>query len=142
PVHVPCALWSAVAVTSRSLSRQRSPAAGTLVALGGAPFLADERGMHQMRNGTLRVVGESRLYIEEEATAGFGFRDAVCRAGWHVEPVRTGEQALTKIDSGAYGLVIVGFKLPGVLQGLGVCAYARDRLPAAGIAVLSASEVP
>jgi two-component system, OmpR family, response regulator QseB len=79
------------------------------------------------------------LLVEDDELLGAGIQDALTRAHYTVEWVRTGPLALTALEQGGLEAVVLDLGLPG-MDGLEVLRRARAAGSAAPVLILSARD--
>jgi len=83
----------------------------------------------------IRLGGESVLVVEDEAD----IRELICynlaKDGYHTTSVASGEEALRKIDSARFDLVLLDLMLPGI-DGLSICRKLKNDGRTEGIPII------
>jgi CheY-like chemotaxis protein len=92
---------------------------------------AAARTMLQPRADLLRV-----LVIDDEVAVNNNIRKILSKKGYDIEQATSKAEALQKLQDGAYGLVILDLKMPGV-KGLELLAAVRERQPAARVIIVT-----
>jgi CheY-like chemotaxis protein len=76
------------------------------------------------------------LVIDDEVAVNNNIRKILARKGYRVDQATSRDDALEKIQSRPYGLVILDLKIPGV-KGLELLAAVRERQPAARVIIVT-----
>jgi DNA-binding response OmpR family regulator len=85
----------------------------------------------QPRADLLRV-----LVIDDEVAVNNNIRKILAKKGYEIAQATSKAEALQKLQGGAYGLVILDLKMPGV-KGLELLAAVRERQPAARVIIVT-----
>jgi len=81
------------------------------------------------------------LVVEDEEAIAQGLVLNLERKGWHVELATDGPGALDKAASGAFDLIVLDVRLPGI-DGFEVCQRLRQRADFTPILILTARSQP
>jgi DNA-binding response OmpR family regulator len=92
---------------------------------------AARREAVQPRDDLLRV-----LVIDDEVAVNNNIRKILAKKGYEIEQATSKAEALHKLQGGAYGLVILDLKMPGV-KGLELLGAVRERQPAARVIIVT-----
>jgi DNA-binding NtrC family response regulator len=76
------------------------------------------------------------LVIDDEVAVNNNIRKILAKKGYRVDQATRKAEALEKIQSRAYSLVILDLKMPGV-KGLELLAAIRERQPAARVIIVT-----
>jgi DNA-binding NtrC family response regulator len=76
------------------------------------------------------------LVIDDEVAVNNNIRKILAKKGYHVDQALTRDEALDKISSRPYKLVLLDLKIPGV-QGLELLKAVRDNNPSAKVIVIT-----
>jgi len=76
------------------------------------------------------------LVIDDEVAVNNNIRKILAKKGFEIEQATSKAEALQKLAVGAYGLVILDLKMPGV-KGLELLAAVRDRQPSARVIIVT-----
>jgi ActR/RegA family two-component response regulator len=76
------------------------------------------------------------LVIDDEVAVNNNIRKILAKKGYHVDQAVTRDEALDKISSRPYKLVLLDLKIPGV-QGLELLKAVRDNNPSAKVIVIT-----
>ena len=76
------------------------------------------------------------LVIDDEVAVNNNIRKILAKKGYHVEQAITKDEALNKIQSRSYKLVLLDLKIPGV-RGLELLKAVRDRNPATKVIIIT-----
>ena len=76
------------------------------------------------------------LVIDDEVAVNNNIRKILAKKGYPVDQATSKDAALEKIQTRAYGLVILDLKMPGV-KGLELLAAVRERQPAARVIIVT-----
>jgi DNA-binding response OmpR family regulator len=76
------------------------------------------------------------LVIDDEVAVNNNIRKILAKKGYRVDQATSKAEALERIQTRAYGLVILDLKMPGV-KGLELLAAVRERQPAARVVIVT-----
>ena len=76
------------------------------------------------------------LVIDDEVAVNNNIRKILAKKGYHVDQAVTKDEALEKIQTGPYTLVLLDLKIPGV-KGLELLKAVRDQNPAAKVIIIT-----
>ncbi len=76
------------------------------------------------------------LVIDDEVAVNNNIRKILAKKGYEADQATSKDEALEKIQSGTYALVILDLKMPGV-KGLELLAAIRERQPAAKVIIVT-----
>ncbi|MBI4811465.1 MAG: response regulator [Ignavibacteriales bacterium] len=79
------------------------------------------------------------LIVEDESLIGWSIGNILKRAGYRVTVVESGEEALGKINSTRFDIVVTDFMLPKI-NGFEVAAHVKSLYPKAPVVLMSAYE--
>lgn len=79
------------------------------------------------------------LIVEDESLIGWSVANTLKRAGYRVSVVESGEEALERINSTQFDLIITDFKLPKI-SGFEVATYVKSIYPKIPVVMMSAYE--
>ena len=76
------------------------------------------------------------LVIDDEVAVNNNIRKILAKKGYHVDQAVTKEEALDKIQTRSYKLVLLDLKIPGV-KGLELLKAIRDKNPSAKVIIIT-----
>jgi signal transduction histidine kinase len=79
---------------------------------GARPGVRRESAMQQRKSFITAVSGASILVVEDEAALAAAVTDSLRDAGYKVEHAADGEQALLRVKTGTYDLIVCDLKMP------------------------------
>lgn len=82
------------------------------------------------------------LVVEDEFLIRFALSDALREAGFVVIEACSGDEALEMLETVALHLIISDVRMPGSLDGMGLLAEIRRRLPAVPVFLISGHLLP
>lgn len=106
----------------------------------GLPF-PPVRALPRLRVG-LRPPEGAILCVEDVDTAHVALLHVLRVAGWSIERVRTGSEAITEMHRAGDRVLVIGSTPADGFRGIDECTRARKSLPSAGIVVLCALDDP
>ena len=77
------------------------------------------------------------LIVEDDEAMREFLLEAISRSGYYVEAVPDGTEALLRVESGQFDLLLTDIRMPG-LDGLELARKARVRYPALGVLLVTA----
>lgn len=85
----------------------------------------------------VEAVRPTLLVVDDEAVIAHVVRQAFAQAGWSVTDAGDGTKAAELLQTGRFDAALVDKNLPGV-DGVRLCAIARERSPGMGIVLMTA----
>jgi CheY-like chemotaxis protein len=82
----------------------------------------------------------SVLVVEDEKLLNWSLASSLSRWGYEVQTVFTGEEAVARIDTSVFQVVLLDYRLPD-LDGIEVAKLIRKRQPGAAIFLLTAFQL-